>query len=110
GRERGPRSGRAGWREEGRAPLGARGEDCDRARVANDLALVAVPELDVDADPRPLEDPPRTVRLHRPTSVRASLPAANADAKNQGSSSAPRPMCSSGSPAHASRQSPTSTS
>ena len=35
-----------------------------------------------------------------PTSPRASRPAANAAAKNAGSSSGPRPMCESGRPAH----------
>src|SRR5207249_582341 len=78
------------------------GDDRNRARVADDLALVIAPLLDVDADQTAFEDAPRAVRPH--TSPLASLPAANADSKNHGSSSGPRPMCSSGSPAHASRQ------
>src|SRR5439155_13107262 len=102
-------------------PLAVDSDDCDRAGMADDLPLVVAPALDVDADPPPLEDPPRLVRPHaadrfdrtstaHPTRVRATLPAANAEAKNHGSSSGPRPMCSSGRPSHASRHSATSTS
>ena len=32
-------------------------DDRDRARMADDLAFVAAPALDVDADQLPLEDP-----------------------------------------------------
>src|SRR2546430_10300031 len=48
--------------------------------------------------------------LHQPMSVRASLPAAKAEAKNHGSSSGPRPMWSSGRPSQAARHSLTSSS
>jgi hypothetical protein len=45
-------------------PLAVDGDYCDRAGMADDLALVVAPALDVDADPPPFEDPPGLVRLH----------------------------------------------
>src|SRR5215211_2175125 len=56
------------------------------------------------------DDRPQPPFLHQGTSPRATLPAAKAAAKNHGSTSGPRPMWESGSPAHASSQPSTSTS
>src|SRR4051812_23327325 len=56
------------------------------------------------------DDGPEAPLLHQPSRLRASRPAANAAAKKSGSSLAPRPMCESGSSAHASSQPATSTS
>ena len=56
------------------------------------------------------DDRPEAPLLHHAASCARAVPAANAAAKNHGSSSGPRPMCESGRPAQASRQPDTSTS
>ena len=57
----------------------------------------------VERVPRPEpDDRAEAPFLHQPSMPRATQPAANAAAKNAGSSSGPRPMCESGRPAQAS--------
>src|SRR5579872_2129162 len=116
-RERGlTRFERTGWELEQLAPrrlaqlapehdalVAVDGHDRHRARVLDDLAVVLAPALDDDVEQLAVVDRARLVRPHATRSL-ASAPAANAHAKNSGSSSGPRSMCASGRPSHAARQ------
>ena len=77
-----------------RARLQRRRDDVARERR---IAAERLPRAEADDGPEP-------PLLHHAERLLARRPAANAAAKNSGSSSGPRPMCESGSPAHASRQ------